>query len=68
MTWARHSIVIEKEGKQYFAYLEKLPGVYGLGASIAQAKTSILRAIRLFVAHHKKIHRAMTPSRTTSKI
>ena len=62
-----HSITIDKEGKQYYAYSEKLPGVYGLGASIAEAKTSILGAIRFCVLHCKKNGRPTTPSRTISK-
>jgi predicted RNase H-like HicB family nuclease len=51
MTHYTYPITIEKEGKQYYAYSEDLPGVYGLGTSIDEAKSSILDAIRLYVNH-----------------
>jgi predicted RNase H-like HicB family nuclease len=34
MTHYTYSITIEREKKQYYAYSEDLPGVYGVGASI----------------------------------
>ena len=59
-----YPITIEKEGKQYYAYSEDLPGVYGLGTSIDQAKTSILDAIRLYILQCKKKGRPVPPART----
>ena len=54
MTHYTYPIRIEKEGKRYYAYSEDLPGVYGLGASIDEAKTSILDAIRIYIVQCKK--------------
>jgi hypothetical protein len=42
-------IAIEKEAKQ-----DDLPGVYGVAASIDEAKSSILEAIRLYILQCKK--------------
>ncbi len=47
MTRYTYPIAMEKEGKQYHAYSEDLPGIYGLGPTVRQAKNSILQAIRL---------------------
>jgi predicted RNase H-like HicB family nuclease len=44
-----YTYLIERKGKQYYGYSEDLPGVYGIGASIEEAKTSILEAIRLYI-------------------
>ncbi len=38
---------VEREGKRYYAYSDDLPGAYGLGKSIDEAKKSILQATRL---------------------
>jgi len=46
-----YPISIEKENGQYYAYSEDLPGVYGLGDSIEEAKTSMLEGIPLHVLH-----------------
>jgi len=64
MTHYTYSITIEKEGKQYYAYSEDLPGVYGLGTTIEQAKTSILEAIRLYVLQCRKSGKPIPPART----
>jgi predicted RNase H-like HicB family nuclease len=56
MTHYTYPITIEKEGKQYYAYSEDLPGVYGTGASLDEAK--ILDAIRLYVLQSKQ-HRPL---------
>jgi predicted RNase H-like HicB family nuclease len=40
---------VEREGRKYWAYSEDFPGVYGLGNSIEEAKTSILEAMRLYI-------------------
>jgi len=44
-----YPITIEREGRQYYAYSEDFPGVYGLGRSIEEAKTSILESMRLYI-------------------
>ena len=49
MTYYTYPIKIEKEDGQYYAYSEDLPGVYGLGDSIEEAKVSILEGIRLYI-------------------
>jgi predicted RNase H-like HicB family nuclease len=64
MTHYTYPITIEREKKQYYAYSEDLPGVYGVGASIEEAKTSILEAIRLYILQCKKAGRAVPAART----
>jgi predicted RNase H-like HicB family nuclease len=64
MTHYTYPITIEKEGKQYYAYSEDLPGVYGTGASIEDAKTSILEAIRIYILQCKKAGRPVPAART----
>jgi predicted RNase H-like HicB family nuclease len=49
MTHYTYPITIEKEGRQYYAYSEDLKGVYGIGTTIEEVKTSILEAIRLYI-------------------
>jgi len=64
MTHYTYPITIEREKKQYYAYSEDLPGVYGVGASIEEAKASILEAIRLYILECKKTGRAVPAART----
>jgi predicted RNase H-like HicB family nuclease len=64
MTHYTYPITIEREGKQYYAYSEDLPGVYGVGASIDEAKTSILEAIRLYILQCKKTGKPVPAART----
>ena len=47
MTDSSYSITIETEGKQYYAYSDDSPGVYG--PSTEHARTSVLEAIRLYI-------------------
>ncbi len=54
MTHYTYPISIEKEDGQYYAYSEDLPGVYGLGDSIEEAKASMLEGIRLYIQECKK--------------
>ena len=50
MTYYTYPISIEKDDDgQYYAYSEDLPGVYGQGDSIEQAKESMLAGIRLYI-------------------
>ena len=49
MTLYSYPITIEREGKQYYAYSEDFPGVYGLGKTIEEAKQSILKAMTLYI-------------------
>jgi predicted RNase H-like HicB family nuclease len=49
MTLYSYPITIEKEGRQYYAYSDDLPGVYGLGRTVEAAKRSILEAMRLYI-------------------
>jgi predicted RNase H-like HicB family nuclease len=64
MTHYTYPITIEREKKQYYAYSEDLPGVYGVGASIEEAKSSILEAIRLYILQCKKTGRDVPTART----
>jgi predicted RNase H-like HicB family nuclease len=67
MTHYTNRITIEKEGKQYYAYIEGLPGVYGVGHSTEDAKISILDAIRIYILQSKKTGRPL-PLRRISKL
>jgi predicted RNase H-like HicB family nuclease len=49
-----YSITIEIENEQCYAFSNDLPGVYGVGASIEEAKISILEAFRLHALESKK--------------
>lgn len=44
-----YPITIEREGRKYYAYSEDLPGVYGLGKTIDEAKASLLESMRLYI-------------------
>ena len=64
MTYYTHPISIEKEDGQYCAYSDDLPGVYGLGDSIEEAKTSMLEEIRLYIEECKKDGKPIPAART----
>jgi predicted RNase H-like HicB family nuclease len=49
MTYYTNPIAIEKEDGQYYAFSEDLPGVFGLGYSIDDAKSTMLEGIRLYM-------------------
>ncbi len=51
MTLYSYPITVEREGKRYYTYSDDLPGVYGLGKSIEEAKKSILQAMRQAGSH-----------------
>lgn len=59
-----YPITVEREGRTYYAYSEDFPGVYGIGKSIEEAKTSILEAMRIYIrecrARRKPVPRART--------
>ncbi len=59
MTHYINRITIENEGKQYYAYSEDLPGVYGIGTSMEEAKTSILDAILIYLVQRKNAGHAL---------
>jgi predicted RNase H-like HicB family nuclease len=48
-------IIIEKTKDHYSAYAENVEGVYGAGETVAEAKESILQAIKLLKKHNKTI-------------
>jgi len=54
MTLYSYPITVEREGKRYYTYSDDLPGVYGLGKSIEEAKKSILQAMRLCIQHCRR--------------
>lgn len=64
MTYYTYPITIEKEDGQYYAYSEDLPGVYGLGDSIEEAKSSMLEGIRLYIRECKKDGKPIPTART----
>jgi len=64
MTHYTYPISIEREDGQYYAYSEDLPGVYGVGDSIEEAKTSMLDGIRLYIIECKKDGRPIPAART----
>jgi predicted RNase H-like HicB family nuclease len=47
-------IIIEKTKDNYSAYAENLEGIYGGGETVAEAKQSILDAIKLYKKYNKK--------------
>lgn len=54
MTHYSYPITIEREDKQYYAYSEDFPGVYGLGKTAEETKQSILEAMRLYAEFRRK--------------
>jgi predicted RNase H-like HicB family nuclease len=64
MTLYSYPITIEREGKQYYAYSEDFPGVYGLGKTIEEAKRSILKAMQLYIDHCRKKRKPVPTPRT----
>jgi predicted RNase H-like HicB family nuclease len=59
-----YPITAEREGRKYWAYSEDFPGVYGLGNSIEEAKTSVLDAMRLYIEACRTTHRPIPRART----
>jgi predicted RNase H-like HicB family nuclease len=59
-----YPISVEREGRKYYAYSEDFPGVYGIGKTIDEAKTSILEAMRIYIrecrVRRKPVPRART--------
>jgi predicted RNase H-like HicB family nuclease len=64
MTLYSYPITIKREGKQYYAYSEGFPGVYGLGRTVEAAKKSILKAMRLYIDHCRKTREPVPSGRT----
>ena len=64
MTLYSYPITIEREGKQYYAYSEDFPGVYGIGRTIEAAKKSILEAMRIYITQCRRTHRPVPTPRT----
>jgi predicted RNase H-like HicB family nuclease len=64
MTLYSYPITIEREGKQYYAYSEDFPGVYGLGKTIEKAKASLLQGMRLYITQCLKSRKPIPPTRT----
>jgi hypothetical protein len=49
-------VIVEKTKDMYSSYAENVPGVYGGGDTVEEAKSSILDAIRLLKKHNPKKH------------
>jgi len=64
MTLYTYPITIEREGRQYYAYSEDFPEVYGLGRTIEGAKHSILKAMRLYILHCRRTRKPIPAPRT----
>lgn len=64
MTYYTYPISIEKEDGQCYAYSEDLPGVYGLGDTIDEAKASMLEGIRLYIEECRKDGKPIPAART----
>ncbi len=64
MTHYTYPISIEKEDGQYYAYSEDLPGVFGLGDSIEEAKANMLDGIRLYILECRKDGKPIPAART----
>lgn len=64
MTYYTYPISIEKEDGQYYAYSDDLPGVYGLGDTIDEAKASMLEGIRLYIEECRKDGKPIPAART----
>jgi predicted RNase H-like HicB family nuclease len=45
----RFPVVVVREGREYWAYVPDLPGVYGRGKTAAGAKKDIREALALYV-------------------
>jgi predicted RNase H-like HicB family nuclease len=69
MEFYTYPITVEREGRKYYAYSEDFPGVYGLGKSIEEAKTSILEAMQIYIreclAHKRPIPQPRTVYKET---
>ena len=59
-----YPISIEKDDRQYFAHSEVLPGVYGLGDSLEEARTSMLEGIHLYILQCRKDGKLIPTART----
>lgn len=64
MTVYSYPISIEKEGKQYYAYSEDFPGVYGLGKTVEEARHSILEGMRHYIVQCRKTRKPIPATRT----
>jgi predicted RNase H-like HicB family nuclease len=49
-------VIIEKTKDMYSSYADNVPGIYGGGDTVEEAKKSILDAIRLLKEHNDKKH------------
>jgi predicted RNase H-like HicB family nuclease len=54
MTPYSYPITIEREGKQYYAYSDNFPGVYGLGKTVEAAIRNILEAMHLSTKYSRR--------------
>jgi predicted RNase H-like HicB family nuclease len=50
------NIIIEKTKDMYSSYADNVPGIYGGGDTVEEAKKSIPDAIRLLKEHNNKKH------------
>ena len=52
-----YPITVEHEGRSYYAYSDDFPGVYGIGKTIEEARTSILEAMRIYIRECRVRHK-----------
>ena len=58
-----YPITVEREGRNYYAYSEDFPGVYGLGKTIDGAKASILEVMRIYIEECRTKRRPVPKTR-----
>ena len=45
----KYPIVVVKEKKEYWAYIPKIPGIYGRGENAKKATADIYQALSLYI-------------------
>ena len=45
----KYSIVVVKEKEEYWAYIPKIPGIYGRGENAKKATADIYQALSLYI-------------------
>ena len=64
MKFYTYPIKIEREGRKFYAYSEDLPGVYGIGKTIEEAKASIFEAMKIYIRESRARRKPLPRSRT----
>ena len=59
-----YPITVKRENGAFYGYSEAFPGVYGLGKSIGEAKTSLVDAMRIYIEECRRHRRPVPRTRT----